>query len=90
MPDSVRADNFARLAVVRTLAHVRDPRGVEILLTLLGDEGFLFTADQDVVVGDLAATVLASLSGEQYGRDRDAWTAWWARVGRQLPPATQR
>ena len=80
-------DPDARDAVVRALGHVREPRGVEILIARLEDDGFLYTtADGRIVVGHHAASSLATLSGRKFGRSKARWTAWWEDSDKRLPP----
>jgi hypothetical protein len=79
-------DPDARDAVARALAHVRDARSVDILIPLLDDDGFLYTADKRVEVRHKAAESLVKLTGRNYGGNREKWSGWWESSDRTLPP----
>jgi hypothetical protein len=81
----VKPSRDPRDRIVGDLAHVRDPRSVELLIPLVEDETFLYTSDRNYVLGDGAARCLQALTGQALGRDRAAWETWWKGVGGVLP-----
>jgi hypothetical protein len=70
---------------VQTLAAVRDPRSVDMLIPLTADKTFLYTSEREYVLGDHAAGSLHRLTGRRLGKDPQAWATWWESVDRVLP-----
>jgi hypothetical protein len=80
------ADREIRSRLAGVLSLIRDPRAVDILLDLVNDRERLYdSADGETQVGDQAVGSLKILTGQEYGRDPDAWRAWWAKQDRKLP-----
>jgi hypothetical protein len=77
-----------RGAVSWALEDVRDPKSVDLLIGLVEDKAMLDAWRPWIhSVGDAAEWGLARLTGRTFGRDKAAWTSWWAdEAKRVLPP----
>jgi dipeptidyl aminopeptidase/acylaminoacyl peptidase len=82
------SDLWRRQDLCRTLAKVRRPRSVDVLILLVADRdvGALGKYVKLKPVGPLAQLALLALTGKSFGADRAAWTAWWKDEAKQVLP----
>lgn len=67
------------------LSGLRDPRCVDLLIGLLGDDTtWAFTAWNSV--GDGAERALAELTGQTFARDKARWIRWWEGEAKRVLP----
>jgi HEAT repeat protein len=72
------SDPDVRLAAVRALGKIEDPRSVEPLISVLQDK-------RDGVRNE-AEWILRRLTGENPGKDYQSWKRWWdSRSGSKQP-----
>jgi HEAT repeat protein len=61
-------DQDVRIAAIRTLGKMRNPRGIESLIAALGDRREIVRIE--------ATWALKKLTGEDFGSDRKRWMQW--------------
>ena len=68
--DSLKdADPDMKKKVIEVLRKIKDPRAIEPLIGLLGDE--------NLAVRLKAAWALRKITGQRYGQDPSSWQDWW-------------
>ena len=75
-----------RWRLAEILGLVRDPRSVDLLIDLIGDDEVVsMSTGDETQVGDLAAKSLTQLTGQTFGRAPAEWRNWWAHQNGILP-----
>lgn len=83
--DTLRAGFEGPRPPVASLSGLRDPRCVDLLIGLLGDDTrWTFTAWNSV--GDGAERALAELTGQTFARDKARWIRWWEGEAKRVLP----
>lgn len=83
--DTLRAGFEGPRPPVAFLSGLRDPRCVDLLIGLLGDDTtWAFTAWNSV--GDGAERALAELTGKTFARDKARWIRWWEGEAKRVLP----